>query len=380
MNALPRASFYYPAGVLPPIFVADDPQVLQLLVANGANFLHVAPVSLSGLMRTFATPLQRATFTLRSSLSDYLVESGGDVALTPLHTASAVGNIKKVKSLLAHGTHVDTLGERVDGVHLRTPLHWAAIVGEISSARILLRKCADPNARDRDGRTPLHWAAHNNHPEMVDLLLQNGADPNAQDFEGNTILCFAAEAEGVVVHTISSLVGAGASLKHQCADGDTALHIALQRENRQTALSLIKCGANMMTTNSFGKRPVDCTTSTELQFALKKEAGSRDVMISYTHTHFEFAQQVREYLENKCSLTCWMDTMDPSGIGGGAVWREEIARGIQKCSVVLSLVCDGYTKSEWCLKELALAKNIRKPGMLRGLLCSLRICLLERNR
>jgi ankyrin repeat protein len=352
--------------VLPPIFVADDPQVLQLLVTNGANFLNVSPVSLTGLMRTFATPLQRATFTLRSSLSDYLVESGGDVALTPLHTAAAVGNIKKVKWLLAHGTHVDTLGERVDGVHLRTPLHWAAIVGRVSSARILLRKGANPNARDREGRTPLHWAAHNNHPEMVDLLLQDLADPNAQDLEGNTILCFAAEAEGVSVHTISSLVGAGASLKHQCADGDTALHIALQRENRQTALALIKCGANMMTTNSFGKRPVDCTTSTELQFALKKEAGSRDVMISYTHTHFEFAQQVREYLENKCALTCWMDTMDPSGIGGGAVWREEIARGIQKCSVVLSLVCDGYTKSEWCLKELALAKNIRKPGMRNG--------------
>ncbi|KAF4322070.1 hypothetical protein BBO99_00003535 [Phytophthora kernoviae] len=39
VNAMPRASFYYPAAVLPPIFVADDPQVLRLLVANGANFL-----------------------------------------------------------------------------------------------------------------------------------------------------------------------------------------------------------------------------------------------------------------------------------------------------------------------------------------------------
>lgn len=378
VNALPKASFYYPAGVLPPIFVADDPQVLQLLVANGANFLHVAIVSLSGMIQTFATPLQRAAFTMRSSLSDYLVENGGDVALTPLHTAAASGNIKKVKSLLAHGTKADALGERVEGVHGRTPLHWTAIVGNVESARILLRKGADHKAQDRDGRTPLHWAAHNNHPEMVDLLLANDADANAEDYEGNPILCFAAEAEGVCVGIISSLVAAGASLKHKVVNGDTALHIALQRENRQTALSLIKCGANMMTTNSFGKRPVDCTTSTELQFTLKKEAGSRDVMISYTHTHFEFAQQVREYLENTCSMTCWMDTMDPSGIGGGAVWREEIARGIQKCSVVLSLVCDGYTKSDWCLKELALAKNIRKPGAC--FVCSLPhplvLCLL----
>ncbi|TYZ60728.1 hypothetical protein PybrP1_008051 [[Pythium] brassicae (nom. inval.)] len=361
VNALTAASFYYPAGVLPPIFVADDPQVLQLLVAHGANFLHVARVSLAGLMQTFATPLQRAAFTMRASLSDYLVECGADVALTPLHSAAAAGHVATVKQLLAHGTHVDTLGERVRGVHLRTPLHWAAVVGELAAAQLLLRKGADPNAPDRDGRTPLHWAAHNDHPEMVALLLASGADPNAQDAEGSPILCFAAEAEGVSAATIASLVSAGASLKFKVATGDTALHIALQRENRQTALSLIKCGANMMATNSVGKRPVDCTTSTELQFTLKKEAGSRDVMISYTHTHFEFAQRVREYLEGHCALTCWMDTMDPSGIGGGAVWREEIARGIQKCSVVLSLVCDGYTKSEWCLKELALAKNIRKP-------------------
>lgn len=85
-------------------------------------------------------------------------------------------------------------------------------------------------------------------------------------------------------------------------------------------------------------------------------------MISYTHTHAQFAQKVREHLESQEQLTCWMDTMDPSGIGGGAVWREEIARGINNCSLVLSIVCDGYTKSEWCLKELALAKQLRKPG------------------
>ncbi|RLN05810.1 hypothetical protein BBJ28_00020108 [Nothophytophthora sp. Chile5] len=361
VNALPRASFYYPAAVLPPVFVADDPQVLRLLVANGANFLQVASVSLTGMIRTFATPLQQSTFTLRSDLSDYLLECGGDVALTPLHEAAATDNTRKIKWLLARGIQVDTLGERVEGVHHRTPLHWAAVVGKAKAATVLLEHGADPNAKDRDGRTPLHWAARNNHHEVVALLLSRGAQADATDNEGTPVVCFAAEAEGVSMPIFSSLVAAGASLQMQVADGNTALHIALMRENRQTALSLIKCGANMMITNSFGKRAVDCTTSTELQFSLKKEAGSRKIMISYTHTHAQFAQKVREYLETHEQLTCWMDTMDPSGIGGGAVWREEIARGINNCSLVLSIVCDGYTKSEWCLKELALAKLLRKP-------------------
>ncbi|KAG3118170.1 hypothetical protein PI124_g3560 [Phytophthora idaei] len=361
VNALPRASFYYPAAVLPPIFVADDPQVLRLLVANGANFLQVASVSLTGLIRTYATPLQQSTFTLRSDLSDYLLECGGDVALTPLHEAAATDNVGKIKWLLARGIRVDTLGERVEGVHRRTPLHWATVVGKVNAARLLLKKGANPNAKDRDGRTPLHWAARNNHEEVVSLLLAYNAHPDAADDEGIPVVCFAAEAEGVESSIFSNLVAAGASLRIQVSGGNTALHIALQRENRQTAVSLIKCGSSMMITNDSGKRAVDCTTSTELQFLLKKEAGTRKIMISYTHTHAQFASKVREHLETQEQLTCWMDTMDPSGIGGGAVWREEIARGIHNCSLVLSIVCDGYTKSEWCLKELALAKLLRKP-------------------
>ncbi|KAI9916342.1 hypothetical protein PsorP6_018147 [Peronosclerospora sorghi] len=116
----------------------------------------------------------------------------------------------------------------------------------------------------------------------------------------------------------------------------------------------------MMITNEGGKRAVDCTTSTELKLLLKKEAGTHKIMISYTHSHAHFAARVRKYLESQEQLTCWMYTMDPSGIGGGDVWREEIARGITNCSLVLSIVCHGYTKSEWCLKEQALDKLLRK--------------------
>jgi hypothetical protein len=55
--------------------------------------------------------------------------------------------------------------------------------------------------------------------------------------------------------------------------------------------------------------------------------------------------------------------VDPSGIGGGSVWREEIARGIQNAALVVCILTEDYTQSEWCLKELALAKECGTPIM-----------------
>lgn len=53
--------------------------------------------------------------------------------------------------------------------------------------------------------------------------------------------------------------------------------------------------------------------------------------------------------------------MDPSGIGGGSVWREEIARGIKNAAMVVCILTEDYARSEWCLKELALAKESGTP-------------------
>ncbi|ETM53364.1 hypothetical protein L914_03150, partial [Phytophthora nicotianae] len=176
-----------------------------------------------------------------------------------------------------------------------------------------------------------------------------------------TPLMCAASAPNTSSELFNELTTVGGDIGYQLpTTGDTALHVAVREENETSALAVLASGGDLMRMNNEGLRPLDCTASTRLLFELKRAAGQRDVMISYTHSHLEFARKLRQSLE-EANVTTWLDLMDPSGIGGGAVWREEIARGITNASVVLCILTEDYASSEWCLKELALAKQVGTP-------------------
>lgn len=88
---------------------------------------------------------------------------------TPLMYAALMGELDRVKYLVAHGAQVNRLGW--------TPLHYAASKAQIPVAEFLISKGAMVDAPAPDGTTPLMMAAYSGDINMVEVLLKAGANP-----------------------------------------------------------------------------------------------------------------------------------------------------------------------------------------------------------
>lgn len=96
---------------------------------------------------------------------------------TPLMYVSLVGDLDRVKALIARGAEINQLGW--------TPLHYAAAKGQLPVVEYLLEKGAMPNAPAPSGESPIMMAARAGAIDTVQRLLKAGADPAAVDMNGN---------------------------------------------------------------------------------------------------------------------------------------------------------------------------------------------------
>jgi len=140
-----------------------------------------------------------------------------------LHKAAGLGDVERIKSLLAAGADVN-------GLHCgMTPLHFAC-GGSAGHSAIeeLIRAGADVNARMPDGRTPLHLVIacgpDRESVKMSTMLVAAGADVNAANDDGDTPLHLACDSGWR--ETAALLIGAGAKLDVKNKEGRTPLHLA----------------------------------------------------------------------------------------------------------------------------------------------------------
>lgn len=132
--------------------------------------------------------------------------------MATLHTTSAIGQIKRVKSLITNGFQVNSLthdkwtplhravwNEQENVVRFlldcsadcnitndkgRTPLHLAAIKGNLIIVILLIEHHSILSIKDNLNKTALHYASKHGYQSIVRYLCENGADVNAIDNDG----------------------------------------------------------------------------------------------------------------------------------------------------------------------------------------------------
>src|SRR6476660_3853807 len=131
---------------------------------------------------------------------------------------------------------------RAPALSLGDRLHMAVRAGDLAEVRQALAAGADVNVRDTLGGTPLLDAAWSGNLEITNLLLANGADVNARHTEaGSTALEYAVLTSRPEI--VRALLAARARVDIRYKDGETVLHTAAAKGNREILASLIGAGA-----------------------------------------------------------------------------------------------------------------------------------------
>jgi ankyrin repeat protein len=130
-----------------------------------------------------------------------LIAMGADVNAvtacnrTAISLAIQMGKIPVISALLDAGANPNLSDETDDGLDANSPLMEAASTffatnrGEM--VRLLIKRGANLNQQDADGRTPLMHALRYSDMDVIEILIKAGADLDIRDKEGNTALMMA---------------------------------------------------------------------------------------------------------------------------------------------------------------------------------------------
>ncbi|XP_068457201.1 rabankyrin-5 [Clinocottus analis] len=197
-----------------------------------------------------------------------------------MQRAARAGNEAAALFLATHGAkvnHVNKWGE--------SPLHTACRSGLAGLTAELLQQGANPNLQTQKAlpddtvgvatQTPLHLAIAHNHPDVVSVILEQKAnalhatnnfqiipDFSLKDSMDQTVLGLAL---WTGMHIIAAqLLGSGASINDTMSNGQTLLHMAIQRQDSKSALFLLEHQADISVRTQEGQTALQLAISNQL--------------------------------------------------------------------------------------------------------------------
>ncbi|XP_062449164.1 E3 ubiquitin-protein ligase MIB2 isoform X1 [Rhea pennata] len=202
----------------------NQAEVARVLIGKGASTDLLNNAKCTALYVAVSqgfTEVVRALCELNCDVN--LPDSQGD---TPLHYA-ITADYKVIIEILTEVPNIDFTVQNCQGFNL---LHYSALKGNKPAVKKILARARQlVDSKKEDGFTALHLAALNNHKEVAEILIKEGrCDVNLKNNRNQTPLHLAV-IQGHV-EMVQLLVSEGSDVNAEDEDGDTAMHIALERQ------------------------------------------------------------------------------------------------------------------------------------------------------
>jgi ankyrin repeat protein len=236
-----------------------------------------------------ATPLHEAARIGNKEIITMLIKNNADVNArdgngnTALHVGIPANVYLDILGLLiANGADVNIRDEHGD-----TPLHIAVMLNRSAeSVQLLLNSESDVHIRNINGKTPLYIAVQERRIALIPLLLAAGSEIFAADNSGVTPFDLAAKANDgtfnllITNETVNQRDSYGNTMLHCAVNnkatseqigrildqrvlvdsrnraGETALHLAVKTNQRESGEYLLSRGASIFSLNSAGESPL----------------------------------------------------------------------------------------------------------------------------
>lgn len=227
------------------------------------------------------TPLHRAILAGHKEIAEFLIANGADV--------NAKNNIGAIPIMLAAIRDYNDIVEILIKNGAEKTIYVAAAQGDIESVKTMLKK--DPNLASalaaNDGWSALHWAAYMDRPDVIKLLIENGADVNIRDGINNVTPLFWAVRKGRL-DAAKLLIDKGADVKIKMKEGQTLLHTPGTLE---TARLLIDNGADVNAKDDNGISPLHSIATKENLNAVQRVIVDKNGWRTYSTFKTEFEKQ-----------------------------------------------------------------------------------------
>jgi len=271
-----------------PLFAAvkqDSPSTIKVLIDNGASLfardtlgnslLHAAVrwQAINGAKTLLdqgldinchalngKTPLHDSIRWSMSDMEALLLMRGADIEIrdaegnTPFMEAVLAGNLSSMERLFKRGADTKTRNFNGD-----TTLHITASMDRTDLSALLLAWGVSIHARNAQDRTPLQNAI-NTSPSLVRIFLTMADRLNSSDDFGSTPLHIAVQ-EKALPAIIKTIIDLGASQSMVNAEGCTALRLAVELGQLDTAHLLANSRSDVFAVARDGKTPAEAALS-----------------------------------------------------------------------------------------------------------------------